>query len=643
MVAVGLCLAFTGPSNVDGVLLNGAVVVNGAVGRSVLFKPTPLPTETKLGLVSWTVKLDNGLDKFIITSLAGADTIHPEYLHRIHLNKSTGSLELLKLTLSDSGLYTCDITPVPGHKQTDVYNLQMDVAVSKVVITSDNTDLLEFSSSAHLSCNVSTGTSLSYIWVNVSSGAQIGDGNNTLTILNVTRYDRGPYKCCVKNPVSTVMSDPLTLQPIYGPDHIQIEGPAEIATGQTLKLLCRVESTPPANFTWMHGDKIISHEAEFSKTVTLSDVGEFTCRAENNVTKLFVSAVHHLSLITESTMSAGAIAGIVIAVIVVIVVVGALMYRVYARSNVAGVLLNVAVGRSVVFKPTPLPTETKLVSVSWIVKLDNGLDKFIITSTSGHDTIEPEYLHRIHFNKSTGSLKLLKLTLFDSGLYTCNLIPNLGQLQTDVYNLQVDVAVSKVVITSDNTDLLEFSSSAHLSCNVSTGTSLSYIWVNVSSGAQIGDGNNTLTILNVTRYDRGPYKCCVKNPVSTVMSDPLTLQPIYGPDHIQIEGPAEIETGQTLKLLCRVESTPPANFTWMHGDKIISHEAEFSKTVTLCDVGEFTCRAENNVTKLFVSAVHHLSVTESTMSAGAIAGIVIAVIVVIVVVGALMYRVYARR
>ena len=81
--------------------------------------------------------------------------------------------------------------------------------------------------------------------------------------------------------------------------------------------------------------------------------------------------------------------------------------------------------------------------------------------------------------------------------------------------------------------MLEFSSSVTMSCNVSSGTSLSYRWMNDSSEitassdrVQVGNGGTTLTVHNVSWYDKGPYRCRAFNPISSEDSALLTLHPI---------------------------------------------------------------------------------------------------------------------
>uniref|UniRef100_A0A8C5A5N5 Ig-like domain-containing protein n=1 Tax=Gadus morhua TaxID=8049 RepID=A0A8C5A5N5_GADMO len=446
--------------------------LGGAVGESVMLK-VDQSSPLVMASVAWRFHLDSGTVIPIITS-AVETTTAPEYINRTKFDHITGSLELSILTLNDTGLYEVIIIPPSSHPLHGACNLQVQVRVSGVTVTPNTTELMEFSSSVRISCQVSTGTYLSYLWMNGSSEitvlsdrVQVGDGGTSLTILNVTRYDRGPYTCNVSNLISTQESAPLTLHPIYGPVSIQINVPVDsVEIGQTLHLSCRAESTPPAHFTWMNGvNEEIGHGAEFLKTATLLDSGEYTCLAVNNITKLELRAVQSIS--------------------------------------VTGTLL-------------------------------------------------PFILYR----------------------------------QT----------------------------------------------------VQVGDGGTSLTILNVTRYDRGPYTCNVSNLISTQES--LWLKLNHGRTiYVQVD---QVQIGQVLHLSCRAESTPPADFTWMNGmNEEIGSGADFQKTATLLDSGEYTCLAVNSITKLELRAVQNNS--SSQLSSGAIAGIAIAVILTVVLVGALIYRFHTSR
>lgn len=90
-------------------------------------------------------------------------------------------------------------------------------------------------------------------------------------------------------------------------------------------------------------------------------------------------------------------------------------------------------------------------------------------------------------------------------------------------------SVSNVTVQTSTTNLVEFNDTAVLMCSVSKGTSLSYQWFNGSSmitaneKVQLSSGNTILTIMNVTRYDQGLYKCNVSNNVSNDISAPVNL------------------------------------------------------------------------------------------------------------------------
>uniref|UniRef100_A0A8C2ZLI8 Ig-like domain-containing protein n=1 Tax=Cyclopterus lumpus TaxID=8103 RepID=A0A8C2ZLI8_CYCLU len=236
-----------------------------AVGETVVFTTTVTPPEAPFLIVTWSFYDIHGAHSNIITS-SNEDLTGPAYTDRITLFRANGSLELRNLTLSDSGKYT---------------------PVSNVVVTFSSTDLVEFSSSVRLSCS-SSGSSLSFFWLNGSSEVtasdrvQLTDGGSTLTIVSVTRYDQGPFRCRVFNPISNGSSDPtdqkysLTLSPSQ----------EYYAEGSDIILSCSADSRPAALYKWLLNGDLLSDTGPQLKlmNIQMNQSGNFSCRAFNSNT-----------------------------------------------------------------------------------------------------------------------------------------------------------------------------------------------------------------------------------------------------------------------------------------------------------------------------------------------------------------------
>uniref|UniRef100_A0A8C7RV68 Ig-like domain-containing protein n=1 Tax=Oncorhynchus mykiss TaxID=8022 RepID=A0A8C7RV68_ONCMY len=246
------------------------------------------PPNAAFRTVAWTA---NGTN--VITSGGGtADAIGTGYVGRITLNSTTGSLELRNLVLSDTGEYAVSISTI-GKPDEGTTTLRVYAPVSKMTITANNIDLVEFNSSVSLSCS-SSGSSLSYRWLNGSSeftasdGVQLDDGNSTLTIVRVTRYDQGPFWCIVSNPINSD-SESITLTISYGPENIKLKvTPLDVlyGSGSDLTLSCSAESSPPAQFQWALNGELLSNQGPVLKleNIQASQSGRYSCWAHNTRT-----------------------------------------------------------------------------------------------------------------------------------------------------------------------------------------------------------------------------------------------------------------------------------------------------------------------------------------------------------------------
>ncbi|XP_013763541.1 carcinoembryonic antigen-related cell adhesion molecule 1-like, partial [Pundamilia nyererei] len=86
--------------------------------------------------------------------------------------------------------------------------------------------------------------------------------------------------------------------------------------------------------------------------------------------------------------------------------------------------------------------------------------------------------------------------------------------------------------------------------------------LNPTDNMVLSDNNRVLTFNTVNWKDNGEYVCQISNPVSSDGAKYVMIVN-YGPEKVQLKGPNKINIKDTLNLTCSAESTPSATFSWL--------------------------------------------------------------------------------
>ncbi|XP_056902037.1 carcinoembryonic antigen-related cell adhesion molecule 6-like isoform X2 [Takifugu flavidus] len=314
-------VAFTGLIKGEGVLPHDSL--NASVGMSVTFSTTVTPQEAPFSIIDWKF---NGTTIIFFNEVINTT---PGYEGKVNISMDTASLELRNLTVNDSGQYSVIIVPRQQSAREGATTLNVYVPVSGVVVSNPDGDLVESNSSVRLSCS-SSGSSLSFLWLNSSSGVTASDrvhttdGGSTLVIRNVTRYDQGPFRCRVSNPVSSGTSDPVDLTINYGPENTFVQPTNEYyEAGSNITLNCSTISMPPALVNWFRNEVRLSETGPHLElnNVQENQSGNYSCQAFNNKTLRYdMSQILALNILADSgpACSGGCIAAISVSCVVLV-------------------------------------------------------------------------------------------------------------------------------------------------------------------------------------------------------------------------------------------------------------------------------------------------------------------------------------
>nr|XP_029137681.1 carcinoembryonic antigen-related cell adhesion molecule 5-like [Labrus bergylta] len=627
-----------------GVLASAAVEVEpsinpAVVGDTVILSLSP-STSIKSG--SWAVG-----ESQILTWLGEQQAVFPSHSGRASVNVLTGALTLSSVKVSDSGVYIVQGTDPQLKANTSITVLE---AVSNVTLNATATSLTEFNSSAVITCSVSSGSSLSFLWINGSSvvtagdRVQLTDGNSTLTITNVTRYDQGPFKCHVFNPVSNETSDSVNFTITYGPDNMALtvngQNTTSFSVGSNLTMLCSVQSNPPAQLQWAFRGELVNTLGPLWELFSVSkeQSGPYSCVAFNNHSNMN-------STITTNILISMPVSGVSLkadntslvefndtAVLMCSVSNGSPLSYGWMKGNSV-----IKAGGGVQFSD-----EDATLTITRVTRDDEGLFKCNVSNLLNQEVSLPVLLNVSYgpsntkimimptgYNHRTGSNVTLSCSAESSpsatiqwmlnGVYLNHLGPNLQLKMVK----ESDSGNYKCI--SHNTVTSRFSSASAM---IKIVEPLGAVLLNNTGGPAIQDGTLTLhcevtgsvtliqcsyiwffnstKVANTSEYVTPPltsdmvgmYTCMAFNGITGKNSTAHTMiKVVVGPLTPVVKGPSYAEIGQEVNFDCYAKSVPPSHYSWWYnGSEVANTSVYKTSPLTLDMSGEYTCMAYNNIT-----------------------------------------------
>uniref|UniRef100_A0A4W5M142 Ig-like domain-containing protein n=1 Tax=Hucho hucho TaxID=62062 RepID=A0A4W5M142_9TELE len=600
-----------------------------AVGSNVTLNLVP---QSPINIGTWSYETT-----IIVLFYPNGSSVSTSYQGRVSFNRSSSELSISSLQLNDSGLYTVQgMEPVLCAVVTlSVRGKELTSPISNVTLRANATDLVELNDTAIFTCSVSSGTSLSYRWLNDSSEVtasdrvRLGGGNSTLTIVGVTRYDEGPFRCEVVNGINVSIR---VLSILYINHTQQTWIVPSYKTGSVITLSCSAQSKPAVSYKWRFNETFLNEQSpQLSlQNTRQNQTGSYACVAHNNVTLRYATMTTIIKIVGEATF---------------IVTKSVALNRdgkpllldqsFTLRCEVTGPvdyihwLMN---GQIISLNNrTFLSTDNKTMVINQIQLSDNGeylceinhtvlclkvgperpavnspdiaLTGHIVTFNCSASSQPPSQFNWF-FNGSqvaTGSVyETGPLTLASHGEYTCvafNNITGRNSTVSKMLTIIVNMAMVKVMGSQPIADYMFM-----MTCDT-VGTIYFIHWMRngwplyAENRTDFSMNNNTLTFNSVQHSDNGDYQCSASNSLSNMTSPEYKLIVNYGPERPVIISPDIAMIRHIVTFNCSAFSQPPSQFSWFfNGSQVAAGSVYETDLLTLDSHGEYTCVAFNNIT-----------------------------------------------
>ncbi|XP_066539333.1 carcinoembryonic antigen-related cell adhesion molecule 5-like isoform X2 [Hoplias malabaricus] len=570
------------------------------------------------------------------------------YKNRISFNSTSAQLTLWSVQVNDSGLYV--LQGANPNIRTEV-SLSVQEPVSNVSLIESKTNLVEFNDSVSFTC-LALGSPLVFSWINGSAlvnastagaNVQLSNNGSVLTINNITRYDRGPFTCVVKNDISNGSIQSALLNISYGPSNLTMNIlPEKVGyiSGSNITLSCSASSSPPAVFQWSYNGVLLNRTGQILQFVNASQnmTGNYTCTAHNTVTLRYTAVPRNIQIIDPVSAAK-------------VVRVGKVpIYNMSftLRCEITGPVDSVYWMKDgiLVYSDSHISfsNQNKTITFSQLTLSDNGNYQCLagnivsnITSkvyrlavnygpwnvTISGPTIaqngssitlncsassQPPSNYSWYYNGSkiaSGALFQTGILSFNSsGEYTCTAHNNVtGNNGSATRNVSVIVGISSIVVTPSMSVPLAHKR-LQLFCNV-TGDYSSISWIKNNQTfspfptANLSADNTTVNFWSLHVFDDGSYQCVATNIVGKHASQPYKLTANYGPEDLKITSMNDIV------LTCKANSQPPSVYHWIFNKDIAAGEGPTITVPLMTPVGSnYTCVAKNPLTNFTLSETY---------------------------------------
>ncbi|KAG7469056.1 hypothetical protein MATL_G00124700 [Megalops atlanticus] len=290
-------------------------------------------------------------------------------------------------------------------------------------------------------------------------------------------------------------------------------------------------------------------------------------------------------------------------------------------------------------------TVTEVLSVSWASPQGDTLGLWV----GGGAVVNPVAQYQSRVTITSTQLRISATQLRDAGNYTVTVDPtattglsrNARSVQLRVFDAVEGVSLSFPSVAVE-------SSNISLRCSWTRGTEVGVVWgkggAALASDSRVKISGGVVVINPVRRGDAGDYTCTVSNLVSAQTAT-ATLIIYYGPDRPTLDrrlqancvGGGQAVVGQTVRLTCVSDSLPPALFSWQHnGQPVASGQPDSGvlsiQTFTTNQSGRYVCVASNAVTGRTSQQGTDVTIVETCLSGGAVAGIVIGCVLAVILI-----------